>query len=75
MPGQLRIRVRHRHYVTPWFDYLFVSRDELRQLAEQGGWRVTRFLPETGALYIALLEPAESRRADTSHQRHVPRSV
>ena len=58
MAGQLRLRVRHRDAATPWFDYLFASRDELRQLAEAGGWRVTRFIPETGALYIAVLEPA-----------------
>jgi hypothetical protein len=25
MPGQLRIRVRHGAYRTPWFDYLLAS--------------------------------------------------
>ncbi len=29
LPGQARLRIRHRHYTTPWFDYLFVSPAEL----------------------------------------------
>ena len=31
MAGQSRIRVRYKDAVTPWFDYLFVSRVELRR--------------------------------------------
>jgi SAM-dependent methyltransferase len=29
MAGQLRLRIRHRSYATPWFDYLIVSREEM----------------------------------------------
>ena len=32
MPGQVRMRVRHRKYATPWFDYLLVSRDEMKNI-------------------------------------------
>lgn len=56
MPGQLRLRVRHRGYATPWFDYLIVSRDELEALAAGTGWRVRRFVEPEGALYVAVLE-------------------
>lgn len=56
MAGQLRLRVRHRGYATPWFDYLIVSRDELRELAAGSGWRVRRFVEPEGALYVVVLE-------------------
>ena len=56
MSGQMRIRVRHRSLATPWFDYLFVSRDEMRSLVDGTGWRVPRFVDPHGALYVAVLE-------------------
>ena len=55
MFGQIRIRVRFREYTDPWFDYLFVSPDEMRTLAAGTGWRVTRVFGH-GALYCAILE-------------------
>ena len=57
MGGQIRIRVRHRDLATPWFDYLMVSREELRELVEPAGWTVARTLdsPDT---YVAVLEKA-----------------
>jgi hypothetical protein len=59
MSGQIRLRVRHRDCATPWFDYLFVSRAEMHELVAAGGWRVERFVPEEGSVYIAVLEPAD----------------
>ncbi len=56
MAGQLRIRARSRALKTPWFDYLFVSRTEMRTIVEQTGWRVVRTYPQRGPQYIALLE-------------------
>lgn len=57
MAGQLRLRVRYRERATPWFDYLIVSRDELRELLGGTGWQVRRFLPpEGGRLYAAVIE-------------------
>ena len=56
MSGQVRMRVRHRALATPWFDYLFVSRDEMRDLAEGTGWRVRRFVDPHGSLYVGVLE-------------------
>ena len=55
MPGQVRIRVRYRDCVGPWFDYLFVSPDEMRSLLAGTGWRVRRIIEGKGALYIAVL--------------------
>jgi len=55
MPGQVRIRVRYRKYVNPWFDYLFVSKEEMAWVLEDTGWVATRFL-DAGDLYIAVIE-------------------
>jgi SAM-dependent methyltransferase len=54
-PGQVRIRVRYGLRVTPWFDYLFVSKKELRNLIRGTGWRVQKFLGSRGPTYIAVL--------------------
>jgi len=42
MSGQIRMRVRYRAYRTPWFDYLFVSREELEEIVHDTGWAPTR---------------------------------
>ena len=42
MPGQVRIRIRYKRYATPSFDYLLVSRDELREVLQDTGWEVRR---------------------------------
>jgi len=56
LPGQVRIRVRYKKYVTPWFDYLFVSRDEMQQILDGTGWRVKQFIDSSAAQYIAMVE-------------------
>jgi SAM-dependent methyltransferase len=56
MPGQVRIRVRYQTLIGEWFDYLKVSRDEMRSVVECTGWRVARFVPETGKVYAGILE-------------------
>ena len=43
MGGQLKLRIRFMQYSTDWFDYLYVSRDEMRELLEGTGWRVKKF--------------------------------
>lgn len=55
MPGQLRLRVRFKGYIGSWFDYLLVSRDELREILEDTGWEVKRFIDGNDGQYIMLL--------------------
>lgn len=55
MPGQIRLRVRYRTYATPWFDYLLVSQDEMRELLRDTGWRVDRFIDVDFPRYIAVI--------------------
>ena len=42
MPGQLRLRVRYRDLIGPWFDYLIVSPDEMATIVEGAQWRFAR---------------------------------
>jgi SAM-dependent methyltransferase len=59
LPGELRLRVRHGAYCSPWFDYLIVSREEMATLAEAGGWRLARTLDDPASgLYVGVLEKA-----------------
>lgn len=54
--GQLRLRVRYRDLIGPWFDYLFVSPDEMASILEGTQWRITRLLQSGSAYYVAILE-------------------
>lgn len=56
MGGQVRMRVRFRQSIGPWLDYLFVSRDELRDIVAGTGWRVAQTLDSDGPTYVAILE-------------------
>ena len=56
LPGQIRIRVRYRDLATPYFDWMFVTRDELRQIVDGTDWQIARLCDNQGALYVAVLE-------------------
>lgn len=55
LPGQLRVRVRHRDLTTPWLDWLQVSPLELTELLEGTGWRLSRTLGN-GPSYVAIVD-------------------
>ncbi|MCE9635655.1 MAG: class I SAM-dependent methyltransferase [Planctomycetes bacterium] len=55
MAGQIRLRVRFRNYVGPWFDYLFVTRDEMRSIVAGTGWRIREFVDGDGPCYVAVI--------------------
>lgn len=59
MAGQVRIRVRYQKYVTPLFDYLFVSRKGMEKILRRTGWEVRRFIPPHGSLYVAVIVKAD----------------
>lgn len=61
MPGQLRIRVRYKKYVTPWFDYLIVSRNEMKEIFKDTGWRIGRFIDSKWSYYMAIIEKEGER--------------
>ncbi len=55
MSGQIRLRVRYRNYSTPWFDYLIVSREEMKTIVKGTGWAIKRFIKSKTPSYAALL--------------------
>lgn len=55
MGGQVRIRIRYRTIIGSWFDYLFISQQELTSILEGTGWRVEELLHDDGSEYIAII--------------------
>lgn len=56
MAGELRLRVRYRERIGPWFDYLMVSQAELGDLVQGTGWAVGQLLTDEGSQYVAVLQ-------------------
>ena len=60
MSGQVRIRVRYKCHIGPYFDYLLASRDEMKKILAGTGWQVRRFFdsgPKWGGFpYTAVIE-------------------
>ena len=55
MGGQLRIRLRHNKIIGPWFDYLLVSKAEMKKIVQGTGWMIDRILEDKGPGYTAVL--------------------
>jgi cyclopropane fatty-acyl-phospholipid synthase-like methyltransferase len=56
MGGLIRMRSRYKKLIGPWFDYLFASRDEVKEIAAGTGWKVRRCIPISGPVYAVVLE-------------------
>ncbi len=56
MPGQLRIRVRYATYIGSRFDYLIVSKKEMKGILKGTGWKIMAFIDSKKSTYIALIE-------------------
>lgn len=56
MSGQVRIRVRFHRYATRWFDYLMVSKGEMKAILKGTGWGVKKFIDSEGSNYAAIIE-------------------
>lgn len=54
--GHLTIRIRFEKYATPWFDYLMVSKDEMKGLLQGTKWKIKEFIDSDGSQYIAIIE-------------------
>ncbi len=66
MPGQLHIRIRFMQYATDWFDYLLVSKKEMKELVSGTGWKVLKFIDAEGhkknGVYIGIIVKQKPRR-------------
>ncbi|MFC2014867.1 hypothetical protein ACFLUP_02620 [Chloroflexota bacterium] len=56
MAGQIRLRCRYRTYASPWFDYLFVSKEEMVDILQGTGWKVSKFIEFESSMYIAIID-------------------
>lgn len=56
MGGQARIRIRYKTCVTPWFDYLFVCKAELKRILAGTGWRLAKTFDANWPRYVAVLK-------------------
>jgi hypothetical protein len=53
---QMTIRIRYEQLIGPWFEYLKVSQDEMESILVGTGWRISKFIPDTGDIYCGIME-------------------
>ncbi|MCW4041998.1 MAG: hypothetical protein NWE83_14760 [Candidatus Bathyarchaeota archaeon] len=58
MRGLLRLRIRYKKYVSQWFDYLFVSPDEMADIVKGTGWEIQELLRDDKEPYITVITKA-----------------
>ena len=56
MGGQVRIRIRFQNYVSGWFDYLMVSKEEMNAILNGTGWKIKEFIDSEVSKYVAIIE-------------------
>ncbi|MCZ2808970.1 MAG: class I SAM-dependent methyltransferase [Candidatus Bathyarchaeota archaeon] len=56
MAGQVRIRTRFQNYVSEWFDYLMVSKEEMNAILNGTGWKIKEFIDSNASKYVAIIE-------------------
>ncbi|MFH1368632.1 MAG: methyltransferase domain-containing protein [Elusimicrobiota bacterium] len=55
MSGQLRIRAKFGKCRGPWFDYLFVSREELKDILSGTRWKIEKLINTKTSKYMMIL--------------------
>lgn len=56
MPGQIRLRVRYGKAIGEWFDYLFVSPEEMKFLVDATDWRIEKLIVPSKTWYAAIIK-------------------
>lgn len=56
MPGQIKIRILYKIFKGDWFDYLFVSKKEMKTLLKGTGWKIRKFIDSGNTSYFAIIE-------------------
>lgn len=55
LPGALRMRIRYKRYATPYFDYLIVAPDTMRELLADTPWYQDEVVDGENGMYLADL--------------------
>ena len=58
--GQIRMRVRYGATVGEWFDYLFVSPEEMQEILCNTDWQIEELLNAVEANYVAVIQKKAS---------------
>lgn len=56
MSGQIRMRVRFEKTVGAWFDYLFVSPEEMEDVLSNTDWQVQKYFAPKEANYFVVIQ-------------------
>jgi SAM-dependent methyltransferase len=62
MGGQLKIRIRHKQYKGRWFEYLLVSKQEMKGILKGTGWEIKEFIDSDGekqSRYMAIVKKTD----------------
>jgi len=63
MAGQLKLKVLYAQHKGPWFDYLIVSKKEMKEIIAGTGWKIRKFINPTkwNKCYVAIIEKAKKK--------------
>ena len=56
IPGQATIRIIYDKAVGNWFDYLFVSPEEMQEIVRDTDWQIKQFIAPEDLHYFAVIE-------------------
>lgn len=56
MSGQYRVRVRFEKQISNWFDWLKVSKEEMKEILSGTRWKVKEFIDSKNSQYVAIIE-------------------
>jgi SAM-dependent methyltransferase len=61
LSGQWRIRMRFKNFVTKWFDYLHVSKEEMKRILDSADWNVQKLIDSGTPAYVAIMKKTRSQ--------------
>ena len=54
-PGDFTARIRYGKHCTPWFDYFRATKNEMKEILGETGWKVEKFIGSREQSYIAVI--------------------
>ncbi|MCW3976385.1 MAG: class I SAM-dependent methyltransferase [Candidatus Bathyarchaeota archaeon] len=60
LPGQWRVRIRFHNFVTEWYDLLYNSKKEMKDMLTSTGWAIQIFINSGGPAYIAIIKKSQT---------------
>ena len=60
MSGQLKMRIRYKTMISPWFDYLMMSPEELIKIVKGTGWKIEKIMKTESTNYFVILKKQTS---------------